>query len=198
MRCYPDPLPDKDAHNAQHVLARHAQNSKPVITALTIIAGEHRESNAATIVSALEQHIAEGNAYQRLPAMYVLDSIVKNIGEPYATLFGMNLHEVRDSTSLHRRAYVRGVFDAVHSLWRVSSPISNRTLETDTNCPGAPWSLSTQRLVALPLDVLEGFRPLRSEDAGALVEALQHMGQDISREHPVAGEGEPREDRLQN
>ena len=138
MRCYPDPFPDKDAHNAQPVLARHAQNSKPVITALTIIAGEHRESNAATIVSALEQHIAEGNAYQRLPAMYVLDSIVKNIGEPYTTLFGMNLHEVRDSTSLHRRAYVRGVFDAVLSLWPASSPISNRTLETDTNCPPCP------------------------------------------------------------
>lgn len=66
-----------------------------MITALTLIAEEHRATNAATIVAVLESHIAEGNAYQRLPAMYVLDSIVKNIGEPYTSLFGMNLPEVR-------------------------------------------------------------------------------------------------------
>ncbi|KEY72741.1 hypothetical protein S7711_02528 [Stachybotrys chartarum IBT 7711] len=60
------------------------------ISNLTVIARENTE-HALAIAEVLQQHILKAPPNKKLPALYVLDSIVKNVGTPYTLYFGRNL-----------------------------------------------------------------------------------------------------------
>ncbi|KAK3872375.1 hypothetical protein Pcinc_022590 [Petrolisthes cinctipes] len=62
-------------------------NSKPLITMLTMLAEENK-THAAVIVKVIEVHIKEVSGAQKLPCMYLIDSIMKNVGREYIRLFG--------------------------------------------------------------------------------------------------------------
>ncbi|CAF0780693.1 unnamed protein product [Didymodactylos carnosus] len=69
-------------------------NSKPMINMLTILA-EEKLSSASDIVRAIEERVFEAVADQTLPALYVLDSIVKNLRtSAYVQLFETRLPQV--------------------------------------------------------------------------------------------------------
>ncbi|KAJ3325870.1 hypothetical protein HDV06_002255 [Boothiomyces sp. JEL0866] len=68
-------------------------NSKPIITNLTIIAEENL-SNAPVIVQAIEQQISNVQPAYVIPLLYLMDSILKNVGKGYIAAFQKNLVRV--------------------------------------------------------------------------------------------------------
>ncbi|KAI1418129.1 hypothetical protein F5Y13DRAFT_150631 [Hypoxylon sp. FL1857] len=62
------------------------------INNLTIIARENTE-HAHAISGALQEHIKRVVPHKKLGALYLLDSIVKNVGTPYTLYFGKKLYQ---------------------------------------------------------------------------------------------------------
>ncbi|KAI6883113.1 hypothetical protein KC355_g21928, partial [Hortaea werneckii] len=66
------------------------RNDRFAIENLTNIARESTE-HAQSISRVLENHIKTTAPTRKLPALYVLDSIIKNVGTPYTVYLGRNL-----------------------------------------------------------------------------------------------------------
>ncbi|SCV70243.1 BQ2448_1637 [Microbotryum intermedium] len=92
-------------------LAALSFNSKPLITNLTLFAHEHLVRMAPVVASCLEDHLKVSPPSFKLPALYLLDSISKNIGPPYLALFA--------------RFIKRGFVDAYH----LSDPVTRVKME---------------------------------------------------------------------
>ncbi|KAK3523920.1 hypothetical protein QTP70_016723 [Hemibagrus guttatus] len=65
-------------------------NSKPHINMLTILAEENLQF-AEDIVAIIEAQIAKAPPAEKLPVLYLVDSIVKNVGGQYLEVFAKNL-----------------------------------------------------------------------------------------------------------
>ncbi|KAJ3342952.1 hypothetical protein HDU93_000611 [Gonapodya sp. JEL0774] len=72
------------------------QNVRPLILALTTVAQENQQA-APIIVEAIEDRIRTAPAPQKLPSLYLIDSICKLIGPPYPPLFSRNIVAVFSS-----------------------------------------------------------------------------------------------------
>ncbi|CAO3574384.1 unnamed protein product [Mortierella alpina] len=71
-------------------LASLTFNSKPIITSLTIAAGEN-VSVSKVIVQTIEERLRTAPPNQKLPTLYLIDSIIKNVGGPYLNLFARTI-----------------------------------------------------------------------------------------------------------
>ncbi|CAM1509311.1 Fc.00g030500.m01.CDS01 [Cosmosporella sp. VM-42] len=78
------------AEDYRHALEDLSSGGRFEISNLTVIARENTE-HALTIAEVLQQHILKAPPNKKLPALYLMDSIVKNVGTPYTLYFGRNL-----------------------------------------------------------------------------------------------------------
>ncbi|KAK0127641.1 hypothetical protein ONS96_007165 [Cadophora gregata f. sp. sojae] len=84
---------DEVAEDFKHALLDLNLNSRYEISNLTVIARENTEA-ALAISEVLKAHIKQVAPPKKLPAFYVLDSIVKNVGTPYTLFFGRDIFAV--------------------------------------------------------------------------------------------------------
>lgn len=72
-------------------------NSKPIITSLTILAGEiagNDEARAEAIAELIRGHIRTAPAKTKLCGFYLLDSVVKNLRGPFVRCFATGLSDL--------------------------------------------------------------------------------------------------------
>ncbi|KAF2097603.1 hypothetical protein NA57DRAFT_41406 [Rhizodiscina lignyota] len=98
-------------------------NSRPEISNLTVIAKENTEY-AQAISRELEDHIRKTRPEFKLPALYVLDSIVKNVGTPYTVYLGRNLYSTFMGAYTLVDPNVRKAMEALLKTWKQPVPES--------------------------------------------------------------------------
>ncbi|KAK9462518.1 uncharacterized protein V1516DRAFT_670476 [Lipomyces oligophaga] len=102
-------------------------NSRPIISTLTIIAQENIQA-AEVISRAIEDHIARCGQSSKLPALYLLDSICKNVGSPYTRYFGRNLYHTFTNAYTQVTDAVRVKMHELFQTWTEPVPSTGQRL----------------------------------------------------------------------
>eukprot|EP00898_Chlorokybus_atmophyticus_P003585 jgi/Chlat1/4227/Chrsp27S04311 len=180
-------------------------NSKPLINKLTMVAGENI-AHASEIVHVICNRIMEVDKGIKLPTMYLLDSIVKNIQGPYIPLISQRLPEVfraawysevgNQTALVHLFRTWSGVFPAEvlkaidSNLKVLQQPAAPRQPASTTIQPAARPTYLPQSSANGAVDAksVEG-RPIRGKDFAIALEELTFNSKPlISKLTIVAGE----------
>ncbi|WWC89316.1 uncharacterized protein L201_004237 [Kwoniella dendrophila CBS 6074] len=125
---YPPP-PQHDPFRAYYAdrLRQLTFNSRPIIQDLSMMAGQQRDQNnwegMNTVVQEIEEATLRALPTQKLPLLYLIDSISKNIGPPYTTHL---LPPIIPRLYLRTYREVDGVtkskMEEMINLWRTGGP----------------------------------------------------------------------------
>ncbi|KAL8690039.1 MAG: hypothetical protein Q9218_004424 [Villophora microphyllina] len=96
-------------------------NNKHEINTLTTIANECI-SEAPGIVRVIENHIRNVTPERKLPALYVLDSVAKNVGGAYTQLLGRNLFQTFMGAYSLVSPQIRRKLDEMVKTWKEPVP----------------------------------------------------------------------------
>lgn len=132
-------------------------NSKPMIDTLTLIAQENIAS-ASDIVILIESRITnviypctqfvlilQNPPQSKLPVVYLMDSVLKNVGGPYVNLFSQNLYNTFCSAFEGVDSSTKRSLQTVLKTWRdhrLFPPQLLDRIEAKTNVPLALPSVS--------------------------------------------------------
>ncbi|KAL3477998.1 hypothetical protein BJX99DRAFT_116754 [Aspergillus californicus] len=112
---------DEVAEDYKNSLEDLTTNDRFQISNLTVIAKENTE-NAMAISRVLENHIRATPPAQKLPALYVVDSIVKNVGTPYTLFLGRNLYQTFMNAYTLVDSQTRRKLDEMLKTWKEPVP----------------------------------------------------------------------------
>ncbi|KAJ5693302.1 mRNA cleavage factor complex component Pcf11 [Penicillium macrosclerotiorum] len=119
-------LSDEVAEDYKNSLEDLTSNDRFQISNLTVIAKENTE-HAMAISRVLENHIRSTPPPQKLPALYVVDSIVKNVGTPYTLFLGRNMYQTFMNAYTLVDSQTRRKLDEMLKTWKEPVPGSLET-----------------------------------------------------------------------
>ncbi|CEH13287.1 mRNA cleavage and polyadenylation factor I/II complex, subunit Pcf11 [Ceraceosorus bombacis] len=128
--------PDSFAAMYHGQLSQLTFNSKPIITGLTILAHEHAGDMANVIAQVLDEHISAARPEHRLPALYLLDSISKNVGAPYTTMWSERISALFLETYRIVDQPTKMRMEELLATWRNSGPGKSQLFG-----PNAQWEV---------------------------------------------------------
>lgn len=102
-------------------------NSRPIIQALTDIARECADYGQA-VAEAIEIHLSRCTPPLKLPALYLMDSIVKNCRVPYADVFASKVYRMFTETFRHSQPPIRKKLGDLFKTWTIPVAETGRPL----------------------------------------------------------------------
>uniref|UniRef100_A0A182PRR4 Pre-mRNA cleavage complex 2 protein Pcf11 n=1 Tax=Anopheles epiroticus TaxID=199890 RepID=A0A182PRR4_9DIPT len=119
-------------------------NSKPLINMLTILAEENLEY-AQIIVHAVEKHLAKVAPDVKLPILYLVDSIVKNVGKQYQMLFSQVIVNMFCGVFQTVNEKIREKMFSLRQTWNdVFQQSKLYTLDVKINSIDPGWPITAQ------------------------------------------------------
>ncbi|KAG2421609.1 hypothetical protein HFD88_005584 [Aspergillus terreus] len=112
---------DEVAEDYKNSLEDLTTNDRFQISNLTVIAKENTE-HAMAICRVLENHIRTTPPPQKLPALYVVDSIIKNVGTPYTRFLGQNMYQTFMNAYTLVDSQTRRKLDEMLKTWKEPVP----------------------------------------------------------------------------
>ncbi|KAI7880975.1 hypothetical protein K492DRAFT_177483 [Lichtheimia hyalospora FSU 10163] len=113
--------PETARRNYRQALYELTFNSKPIITNLTIMAQENQHV-AGVIVREIEQQIRHNAPGQKLPILYLIDSICKNVGGVYIDHFARNIVSTFMDAYTLTDSQTRRSFERLLQTWKNGLP----------------------------------------------------------------------------
>ncbi|XP_078600723.1 uncharacterized protein LOC144875862 isoform X1 [Branchiostoma floridae x Branchiostoma japonicum] len=168
-------------------------NSKPHINMLTMLA-EENVKYAPHIVRLIEAQLNKATSSEKLPVMYLMDSIVKNVGGDYCTLFSQNIvstfcnifEQVDEKTrmSLYK---LRSTWDTIFTSKKLYA-LDSRVQGIDPAWPVKP--LPAEMQVSTSIHVNPKFLKKQESDTAAMQQQLQEQQEQLLREQLIAKQQE--------
>ncbi|PWN44767.1 hypothetical protein IE81DRAFT_271598, partial [Ceraceosorus guamensis] len=186
--------PDGFAAMYHGQLSQLTFNSKPIITGLTILAHEHAGDMANVIAQVLDEHISAARPEHRLPALYLLDSISKNVGAPYTTMWSERISALYLETYRIVDQPTKMRMEELLATWRNSGPGKSQLFG-----PNAQWEIERtlfgnqgppQTSKANAMGSVSGYRSpmvVQNKQRGLeLIDRLLALGTQLQYRNPAA------------
>ncbi|VVC32299.1 RNA polymerase II-binding domain,ENTH/VHS,Subunit of cleavage factor IA Pcf11,CID [Cinara cedri] len=117
-------------------------NSKPLINMLTMLADEN-SAYASIIVQCIERQLHKVQADSKLPVLYLIDSVIKNIGQPYIPLFVQNIEKLFANTFNKVDEKTRANMYKLRTTWNdVITPTKLHAIDVAIHAIDPNWPIS--------------------------------------------------------
>ncbi|XP_049878564.1 pre-mRNA cleavage complex 2 protein Pcf11 isoform X2 [Pectinophora gossypiella] len=125
-------------------LADLTVNSKPLINMLTILAEENVE-HAGVIVETVEKHLEKVHPDIKLPVLYLVDSIIKNVGGAYTQKFSQSIVNMFTRTFKQVDEKIRSQMFKLRETWHDVFPATKLyQLDVKVNLIDPAWPIQAQ------------------------------------------------------